>query len=896
MVDAEFARERRLFDAAWSLLPTERAAFLQAECADDPALRARVESLLQAAPLPTDVLTTLEPSIAARPERIGPYTILGVLGEGGMGTVYLAEQLQPLRRRVALKVIKLGMDSKAVLARFAAERQSLAVMNHDGIAKILDAGATDSGQPYFAMELVEGGRPLTTYCNENALDLRQRIALFEQVCHAVQHAHQKGVVHRDLTPGNVLVAGAADKPVAKIIDFGVARATERSEGATTVTSPGIGTPEYMAPEQAGGDARLIDTRTDVYALGTMLYELLCGELPFAGLRMLSPLERERRLRSEEPASPSARLGVSGPRASAHAQRCRTDAETLRRALRGEPDWIVLKAIAKEPEDRYQTAHDLALDLRRHLADEPVAAGPPTTGYRMRKLVRRYRTQVAAGLTVVATALGGAVIAVAYAVEANAQRTEADQQRTAAERAHAENEAKLGRLAANDGRHAEALACYERAQQLGIADAVTLDIWRYEALDALGRTAEAAALLAKLPTAGPGAAKVALLRAAATEWGKPHAARTWHELSEQFGPQFDGADRLFVEAMSATDLDTIHARLRAALELDPQHAASLRALGPILLFRGELHAALGVAEDLRLLLPHRAEHAQLRALALLGLGRFDEAREYLAREASDSDTITLFQTMGSLFELLEEQLDEKVRTNARDLIARTPNPPPWPGSAEGSRDWNVLKRLAPRALLLAGALAKLDVPRRSDRVMALTFHHWASERYTPAKLTETFTHLLCGDPVAACETLPEAVLMLARDSVQRRIGPRPLRGCTAALPAVRRADAQLAVALATTATDRMRAIGTALALALTEEELLSYLLLAMECASPTGLLVDRVFLRWNELHGETQHWRLASVEVQAARGAQAAARAQLETIAAEQPDDPWVRSLQHRLSR
>jgi formylglycine-generating enzyme required for sulfatase activity len=345
-------------------------------------------------------------------ERIGPYRILATLGEGGMGTVYAAEQREPVRRRVALKVIKLGMDSKAVLARFALERQALAVMNHDAIAKVFDAGTTERGQPYFALELVEG-LPITRYCDEHRLDLRARIALFQQVCAGVQHAHQKGVIHRDLKPGNVLCALRGEQHTAKIIDFGVARATDHQLVAQTIfTEQGmlVGTPEYMSPEQAAGNALAIDTRTDVYSLGVILYELLAGALPFdsRALRAAGMLEMQRKIREDEPPRPSTKITTLGEHAHDFARARRTNVPGLAKALRGEIDWIVLNALAKEPERRYASADHLAQDLDRHLAHEPVLAGPPGAGYRLRKWARRYRGPVIAAVVVLLALVAGAI--------------------------------------------------------------------------------------------------------------------------------------------------------------------------------------------------------------------------------------------------------------------------------------------------------------------------------------------------------------------------------------------------------------------------------------------------------------------------------------------------------
>lgn len=327
---------------------------------------------------------------------IGPYKLLELIGEGGMGTVWMAEQKEPLQRRVAVKVIKAGMDSKQVLARFDAERQALALMDHPNIARVLDAGTTDAGRPYFVMELVKG-TPITTYCDYKHLTVRERLELFGDVCRAVQHAHQKGSIHRDLKPSNILVAPFDGKPVVKVIDFGVAKATgQRLTDATLFTGFGavVGTPEYMSPEQAETNNQDIDTRSDIYALGVLLYELLTGSTPLTKKRVKEAalLEVLRVIREEEPPRPSTRLSSTEELPSISAQR-HTEPAKLTKLVRGELDWIVMKALEKDRNRRYETANGFAMDVQRYLADEAVQACPPSVAYRLRKFARRNKAAI-----------------------------------------------------------------------------------------------------------------------------------------------------------------------------------------------------------------------------------------------------------------------------------------------------------------------------------------------------------------------------------------------------------------------------------------------------------------------------------------------------------------------
>jgi non-specific serine/threonine protein kinase/serine/threonine-protein kinase len=341
--------------------------------------------------------------------EVGPYKLLAVLGDGGMGVVYLAEQTRPVRRRVALKVLKLGMDTEQVVARFESERQALAVMDHPNIARVLDTGVTERGRPYFAMEVVRG-TTITAYADTHRLDTVERLRLFIDVCHAVQHAHHKGVIHRDLKPTNVMVAAGENGPVVKIIDFGIAKAvgvglTEH----TLVTRVGqmIGTPEYMSPEQAEMSGLDVDTRTDIYSLGVLLYELIVGALPF-DLSAKPEYVISHTLRERDVPRPSTRLTRLGDSLDAVAKHRRTTPDSLRRTLRGDLDWIILKAMDKDRTRRYPTANGLASDIERYLADEPVIARPPSAGYRLGKFIRRNRGPVAAvTVAVLALMVGGA---------------------------------------------------------------------------------------------------------------------------------------------------------------------------------------------------------------------------------------------------------------------------------------------------------------------------------------------------------------------------------------------------------------------------------------------------------------------------------------------------------
>jgi len=424
--------------------------YLNEACAGNAALRSRVEALLNAQPelgsFMEVPINNLEPGsreglrFALAPEegpgtRIGRYKLLQKLGAGGCGVVYMAEQDEPVRRKVALKVIKLGMDTRSVIARFEAERQALAMMDHPNIAKVLDAGATETGRPYFVMELVRGTK-ITHFCDQNRLATRERLELFIQVCHAVQHAHQKGIIHRDLKPSNILVTvhDPSAPGVPMIIDFGIAKATQgrlTDQTLFTAFEQFLGTPAYMSPEQALMTVLDVDTRSDIYSLGVLLYELLTGRTPFDAKELLSAgFEEMRHIISEkEPPRPSTRLSTlqAAEQASAASFR-QTEPPKLVHLVRGDLDWIVMKCLEKDRARRYETANALAMDLQRHLKNEPVLARPPSKLYEFQKSVRRHKAGFVGTAAVIVALAGGVVVSLWEAAQAS--RAEHESRRNA----------------------------------------------------------------------------------------------------------------------------------------------------------------------------------------------------------------------------------------------------------------------------------------------------------------------------------------------------------------------------------------------------------------------------------------------------------------------------------
>jgi serine/threonine protein kinase/tetratricopeptide (TPR) repeat protein len=426
--------EEAIFQVARRIQAAEaRGAYLEQVCGQDRGLRDRLDALLRvyeqeqsfleeppAGPGASPIVDV--PPLAEGPGMvIGPYKLLEMIGEGGMGVVYMAEQTRPVRRKVALKIIKPGMDTRQVIARFEAERQALALMDHPNIARVLDAGTTESGRPYFVMELVKG-IPITEYCDRNRLAIEDRLALFAQVCQAVQHAHQKGIIHRDLKPSNVLVTLIDGAAVPKVIDFGVAKAMGQQLTEKTLFTGFaqlIGTPLYMSPEQAEFSGADVDTRSDIYALGVLLYELLTGTTPFDAetFRTAAYDEIRRIIREQEPPKPSTRISTLEATATTVSANRRSDPRSLGKMMRGELDWIVMKALEKDRNRRYETPNGLVGDLRRYLNHEPVEAGPPSAWYRLRKYARRNRVMLATAAAVATTLVAGAAISTWQAVRA-----------------------------------------------------------------------------------------------------------------------------------------------------------------------------------------------------------------------------------------------------------------------------------------------------------------------------------------------------------------------------------------------------------------------------------------------------------------------------------------------
>jgi serine/threonine protein kinase/tetratricopeptide (TPR) repeat protein len=613
--------------------PEERSAYLDEICGNNAELREKIENLLKAHNEAGDFLEApfLEGDVSPDlPLAEGPGTIIGryklleKIGEGGMAVVYMAEQQEPIRRKVALKIIKLGMDTKSVIARFEAERQALAMMDHPNIAKVLDAGATETGRPYFVMELVTGVS-ITEYCDKNNLNTKDRLSLFIQVCNAVQHAHQKGIIHRDIKPTNVMVAHHDGKPVPKVIDFGIAKAINQKLTEKTLFTRYahiIGTPAYMSPEQADLGDLDVDTRSDIYSLGVLLYELLTGTTPFSEeeLRKAGYLEMQRVIREQEPPKPSTKLSTLGKTLTDIAKYHSSTPDLLTKAIRGDLDWIVMKSLEKDRSRRYETANMLALDIRRHLENEPVTAGAPGTTYRVQKFLRRHRSQTIAVLAMLIIAVAAVVILSMWnqdrlqLAEAEGFRHRGILSQAREQYAKAEREAALETL--KPILHSTHVGPEARLLNAGI-------------LIDNRRSGEAVTILGSLLNERPEIAGAAhsLLARILWESESPNAEKLkeieeHRRKAEALLPET--AEAYFLRAMTGITVKEQLAALDKALQLDPSHYESRRLRAFTYYASRKYDKMKEESLVMTVLRPRDPLGYSLRAIALRELGKYQEA--------------------------------------------------------------------------------------------------------------------------------------------------------------------------------------------------------------------------------------------------------------------------------
>ena len=664
MKDDRGGRAEEIFQEALDRPPDERESYVAEACGDDPALRAEVDSLLghfEAAG--SRYLDPRQPAVEeVPPPSLGPYRATKLLGEGGMGRVWLAEQKEPIERLVALKVLRWGAADPQLARRFVEERRLLARMRHPNVAQIHDAGTADDGAPYLAMEYVDGAT-ITAYCDERTHSVRQRLELFLDVCAGVAHAHQQGVIHRDLKPSNVLVAETEGGPTPKVIDFGIAKELETSATGLTRAGHLLGTPEYMSPEQIrGGD---VDTRTDVHALGLLLYELLVGRLPFADRPgQQSPVEYIQRSSTGDSPRPSERISASDPDTEEIARRRGSDLRALRRVLRGDLDWILLKALARDPDDRYSSASDFADDVRRHLRREPIVARPPSAIYVARRFAQRHPAGAAAFLSIVL-----ALVAITGLTLRHSQRLEVE--REAARRAEAE--------ARRQAAIAEATTEFLTEDLLAAAapEAKGRDVKVVEVLDSASELVEERFPDDPLTRAAIHQTMTrTYARLGDTDSALPHAERALEILREELGD--DARTAVAMNQLGSVvaldgDLDRGSTLLADAFEdlrrtAGPDDERTIRCqreLASTLEWLGrhdevDTLTADGVVRARRALGPLHPETLNLvnnRGLILSRLGRLDEAEEYLLEALSgyeelhgkgSADALVAGMNLGALY--------------------------------------------------------------------------------------------------------------------------------------------------------------------------------------------------------------------------------------------------------
>ncbi len=676
-------KARQVFMEVAELPTTDRPAALARACGDDAALRAEVEALLRAhegaarflasptADAAGDAMPTANfpgnaPTTSGSPRegpgtRIGPYKLLQQIGEGGFGSVFLAQQEQPVQRKVALKIIKLGMDTRQVVARFEQERQALAMMDHPNIAKVLDAGATETGRPFFVMELVKGD-PIVDYADKNNLSIHDRLELFAQVCQAVQHAHTKGIIHRDIKPSNVLVSTQDGRPHTKVIDFGIAKATASKLTEKTLFAEHrqlIGTPEYMSPEQAEGSLD-IDTRTDVYSLGVLLYELLTGTTPFTSqeLRSAAYAEIQRIIREVEPPKPSTRVSQNTDTIAGVAARRHTEPKRLGTTIRGELDWIVMKALEKDRQRRYETANGLAMDIRRYLSGEAIVAAPPSTAYRFSKFIRRHRVMVSAGSAVAAALLIGVV---AFAWQAKI----ASDQRDLAVKARATADEQRDRAVAAEKETAIRAAELKQVSEFQSAMLAGIDRTRAGVLLTSDVLARHSAALAKAGVPEP--EKDAHRRTFAAEWQRVNAVDAAVGIIDReiLAPAVKAVDKQF------KDQPLVQAQLRSVLASLYSTLGKFDAAQPladqVLATRrhelGEKHPdTLEALLDLGVIHIEQAKHAEAEACfrQALTLGRAALGDDHEISRRAENDLVIILNYRGK---------DAEAEPYARDVFER-----------------------------------------------------------------------------------------------------------------------------------------------------------------------------------------------------------------------------------